>query len=73
MSLRSMQRKLKHSGTNFRALLDETRGRLAEQYCRDSTLSAMELAFLVGFSDPSSLSRAMRRWNRQKSPTAPQN
>jgi len=73
MSLRSMQRKLKHSGTNFRALLDETRGRLAEQYCHDSTLSATELAFLVGFSDPSSLSRAMRRWNRQKSPTAPQN
>jgi AraC-like DNA-binding protein len=71
-----MQRKLEHNGTNFRALLDETRGRLAEQYCRDSTLSATELAFLVGFSDPSSLSRAMRRWNRQKQtrdPAAPQN
>ena len=62
LSLRSMQRKLRQEGVSFRELLDETRRSLAAQYGRDSTLSASEIAYLLGFAEASSFSRAMRRW-----------
>jgi AraC-like DNA-binding protein len=62
LSLRSMQRKLAQEGTTYRELLDETRRQLADQYSRDSTLSASEVAYLLGFEEASSYSRAMRRW-----------
>jgi AraC-like DNA-binding protein len=64
LSLRSMQRKLADEGTSFRALLDETRRRLAEQYAKDETLSAAEVAYLLGFSEARSFSRARQRWIR---------
>src|SRR5262245_25136954 len=35
VSRRTMQRKLKEGGVTFRALLDETRRRLAQQYTKD--------------------------------------
>jgi AraC-like DNA-binding protein len=62
MSLRAMQRKLAQEGTSYRKLLDETRRQLAEQYRSDSTLSASECAYLLGFAEASSFSRARRRW-----------
>ena len=65
MSSRSMQRKLQQQGISFRELLDETRRALAAQYTADGTLSASEVAYLLGFAEPSSYSRAMRRWNRR--------
>jgi AraC-like DNA-binding protein len=62
LSLRSMQRKLNARGVTFRKLLDETRRQLAEQYLKDSTLSVSEIAYLLGFAEVSSFSRAFRRW-----------
>ena len=62
LSLRSMQRKLKARGVSFRKLLDDTRRQLAEQYLKDSTLSVSEIAYLLGFAEVSSFSRAFRRW-----------
>ena len=64
MSLRSMQRKLREEGTSFRALVDDTRRHLAREHLSDPTLSRAEVAYLLGFSEASSLSRAMRRWGR---------
>ena len=64
MSLRSMQRKLNREGTSFRALLDDTRRQLARQYLGDATMSLAEVAYLLGFSEASSLARAMRRWRQ---------
>ena len=57
-----MQRKLKAQGMSFRKLLDDTRRQLAEQYLKDSTLSVSEIAYLLGFAEVSSFSRAFRRW-----------
>jgi AraC-like DNA-binding protein len=57
-----MQRKLKARGVSFRKLLDDTRRQLAEQYLKDSTLSVSEIAYLLGFAEVSSFSRAFRRW-----------
>ena len=48
-----------------RELLDDTRRELAHQYASDGTLSASDIAYLLGFSEPSSLSRAMSRWKRE--------
>jgi len=62
ISLRTMQRKLKEEGTSFRRLVDETRRQLAEQYLKDSTLVVSEIAYLLGFAEVSSFSRAFRRW-----------
>jgi AraC-like DNA-binding protein len=62
LSLRSMQRKLNARGVTFRKLLDDTRRQLAEQYLKDSTLSVSEIAYLLGFAEVSSFSRAFRRW-----------
>ena len=66
VSLRSMQRKLAQEGTSFRALLDDTRRQLVRRYMGDPTMSLAEVAYLLGYSEASSLSRAMRRWERQK-------
>ena len=71
MSLRSLQRKLTAEETSFRELLDTTRRQLAAQYAEDSTLSASETAYLLGFSEVSSLSRAMRRWRKRRARGAP--
>ena len=65
LSLRSLQRKLRQQGVSFRELLDDTRRQLAERYSQDSSLSASEVAYLLGFSEQSSLSRATRRWTRR--------
>jgi AraC-like DNA-binding protein len=62
LSLRSLQRKLEARGVTFRKLLDGTRQQLAEQYLKDSTLSVSEIAYLLGFAEVSSFSRAFRRW-----------
>ncbi len=70
LSLRSMQRKLKTRGVTFRKLLDDTRGQLAEQYLKDSTLSVSEIAYLLGFAEVSSFSRAFRRWTGRAPRTA---
>ena len=61
-SPRSVQRKLHSEGVTFRDLLDTTRRELAARYEKDPSLSRAEIAFLLGFSEPSSFARARRRW-----------
>ena len=62
ISLRSMQRKLKDEGTSFNKLLDGTRRELAMYYVRETHRSLGEISYLLGFSEPSSFTRAFRRW-----------
>jgi len=61
-SLRSLQRRLKDEETNFKALMNETQQELAIQYIRDSTRTLGEIAYLLGFSEPSNFTRAFKRW-----------
>lgn len=61
-SARTLQRRLEADETSFQALVDSVRRRCAERYVRDARLSAQEIAFLLGFSDPSNFHRAFRRW-----------
>lgn len=61
-SERTLRRRLEHEGTSFRELLDETRARLAQNYVGDKRMPLSEVAFLLGFSEPSAFHRAFKRW-----------
>ncbi len=62
LSARSLQRRLAEAGTSFQALVDGVRRAYAERYLADDRLALGEVAFLLGFSDPSNFHRAFRRW-----------
>jgi AraC-like DNA-binding protein len=62
MSERTLRRRLREADTSFRALRDEVAVELANAYLRRRSLSASEVAFLLGFSEPSAFFRAYRRW-----------
>jgi len=68
MSERSLQRRLADEGQTFDALLDELRHELALRYLADKTLAIAEVAFLLGYSEPSAFHRAFKRWTG-KTPT----
>lgn len=65
MSNRTLQRKLKAEGTSFKDLLQDTRMQLAGKYLRSPGRSVVETAYLLGFSEPSTFSRAFKRWAGQ--------
>jgi AraC-like DNA-binding protein len=62
VSQRSLQRKLKEQGVSFTRLLENTRRELSMQYVRNPQHSLNEVAFLLGFAEPSNFSRAFKRW-----------
>jgi len=62
ISARTMHRKLADADSNFRSLLVEMRRNLAEAYILDNSLTLTEISLLLGFSEPSSFSRAFKSW-----------
>lgn len=62
MSVRTMHRKLAEVNQNFRNILVEMRRELAEHYILDNSLTLTEISLLLGFSEPSSFSRAFKSW-----------
>jgi AraC-like DNA-binding protein len=62
MSERSIQRALGEEATSFRQLVDEVRKELALEHLGRPGASAADVAFLLGFSEPSAFTRAFRRW-----------
>ena len=62
MSRQSLYRRLKAEGISFEDLHDVLRHRMALHYLDARKVSVNETAYLVGFSDPSSFSRAFKRW-----------
>jgi AraC-like DNA-binding protein len=65
MSERSIQRSLREENTSYRALVDEVRKELALEHLSRPGTSATDVAFLLGFSEPSAFTRAFRRWTGQ--------
>jgi AraC-like DNA-binding protein len=62
ISSRSLQRKLNKKNTNFRSILNEVRKDIAKYYIHESTVSLMEIAFILGYSEYTSFSRAYKKW-----------
>jgi AraC-like DNA-binding protein len=64
VSSRTLQRRLHLEGTSFVAVLDLLRRREAEQLLGDRRLTVEAIAARLGYSEPSTLYRAFRRWRR---------
>ena len=62
VSGRTLQRRLAEEGLSFRQVVQATRERLARHYLVNTHLSYGEVAFLIGFDEPSSFFRAFREW-----------
>lgn len=58
----TLYRRLREEGVTYDALVDDLRRRMAVSYLDGGKTSVSETAYLVGFSDPSSFSRAFKRW-----------
>jgi AraC-like DNA-binding protein len=62
LSERTLHRRLAEEGTRFSKLLDDARFKRSCQLLTDRSRSIEDVAFEVGFAEPSSFSRAFRRW-----------
>ncbi|MFO1058603.1 MAG: AraC family transcriptional regulator [Dongiaceae bacterium] len=60
---RTLDRRLSELGTSYRAILDEVRSEVACHLLRDSDLGIVEIGSLLGYANPSALTRAFRRWS----------
>jgi AraC-like DNA-binding protein len=62
MSPRTLQRRLADEGSSFQGILAETRREAAERFLAESALSAAEIGYLLGYSEPAAFHRAFKRW-----------
>lgn len=65
MSRQTLYRRLKEEKASFTEIYDDLRKRMAEDYLRARKASINQVAYLTGFSEPSSFTRAFRRWTGQ--------
>jgi len=62
MSSRTLRRHLDQEGTSFRQILSEVRCELASCHLSEGRLAIGEIAFLLGFSEPSAFHCAFKHW-----------
>nr|WP_273482819.1 AraC family transcriptional regulator [Kribbella italica] len=65
MSVRTLQRRLQLESTGFQTVLRDTRESLARHYLTTSTMTAAEIAYLLGYDDTTSFYRAFHAWTGQ--------
>lgn len=61
----TLRRRLMEEGTTYQQIKDDVRSEAAIDYLKDSRLSVCEIAYLLGFIDPSAFNRAFKRWTGQ--------
>lgn len=69
VSTRTLQRHLAEKGYTFKDIVDSTRKEMAINYLESSPYSLIDIAFLLGYSEMGTFSRAFRRWTNM-TPTA---
>ena len=69
ISPRHLRRKLSQEGASYEQLVDEVRRETAMRMIGEGQLSLTSIAYELGFLDPSSFTRAFRRWT-DMSPTS---
>ena len=62
MATRSLRRRLQEEGTSFRALVDEVRQMLADEFLAMPGMKLEEIAMRLGYSEPASFIHAFKRW-----------
>ncbi|MCC6350044.1 MAG: AraC family transcriptional regulator [Candidatus Eisenbacteria bacterium] len=62
MSPRSLQRRLGELGCSYITLADQVRRATAQLYLEQPDIAIAEIAYLLGFADPSTFHRAFKRW-----------
>lgn len=62
VSSRTLQRRLQGEGTSYKDVVQQTRERLARHYLGQTQLTSSEIAYLLGFEEPSSFFRAFHEW-----------
>ena len=62
MSGRTLQRRLGEAGTTYQAVLDEVRRRSARRLLANTDLDSASVAFLLGFEELNSFTRAFHAW-----------
>lgn len=65
ISARTLQRRLHREDTNFQKELDKLREELARHYLSNSDYTSNQIAFLLGYEEPTSFFRAFRTWTGQ--------
>ena len=69
LSGRTLQRRLADQGHAYQDLVDNARYELAQRLLQKTDYALAEIAFLTGFAEQSTFSRAFKRWSR-KTPAA---
>ncbi|MFY9328088.1 MAG: AraC family transcriptional regulator ligand-binding domain-containing protein [Georgfuchsia sp.] len=64
-SERNLQRELEADGYSYQGLKDEFRFDLANEYLSTGHLAPKEVAYLLGYANPSAFSRAFKAWTGQ--------
>jgi AraC-like DNA-binding protein len=62
VSTRSLQRRLSEEQTSYNDLVAEVRQEFAKRYLARGTLTASEVAYLIGFTEPPAFFKAFKRW-----------
>ena len=62
ISPRTLQRRLAEENTSFNSVLESVRCEYAKTFLADSSMSMSEVSYRLGFSEPSALFRAAKRW-----------
>ncbi|MFD1695257.1 AraC family transcriptional regulator [Roseibium aestuarii] len=60
---RTLQRRIADRGKTYQALVDEARVKLAQELLARPKYSLADVAFMTGFSEQSSFTRAFKRWH----------
>jgi AraC-like DNA-binding protein len=60
---RTLERRLDRWGTTFEVLLDQFRRERGLKFVQQGSRTITDIAFLLGYSDPSHFIRAFRRWS----------
>lgn len=60
---RTLNRRLKERGTNFREMVAELRYELAKQLLIDNNMSYIKISTLLGYAEASVFTRSFRRWS----------
>ena len=66
LSVRNLQRRLKKMGTNYQNILDDVRHDLALKLIINAKIPLYEIAYLIGYTEPSAFYKAFKRWTGKR-------